>query len=171
MKILNYKTTIIFIFISLFVFLIGQQRVQAQRENHLNFNDIRETLVSKSRNSKTTEETNEQLITDIRKRGVDFMLSTEGEDALKKAGGSDLLIKSIRENLPKKLEKNILYGKFLNNYDRTTKQMKIAVEAAKEYVKKFSDDDDKDVKEIIDYFKSVIPELEKAIAIREKNKR
>ncbi len=150
MKILIVRIMVISIFISLFVFLIGQQ-VQAQRENHLNFNDIRETLVSKSRNSKTTEEINEQLITDIRKRGVDFMLSTEGEDALKKAGGSDLLIKSIRENLPKKLEKSILYGKFLNNYDRTTKQMKIAVEAAKEYVKKFSDDDDKDVKEIIDY--------------------
>ena len=171
MKILIFRITIISVFISLFVFLICQQQVQAQQENHLNFNDIRETLVSKSRNSKTTEETNEQLITDIRKRGVDFMLSTEDEDALKKAGGSDLLIKSIRENLPKKLEKNILCGKFLNNYDRTIKQMKIAVEAAKEYVKKFSDDDDKDVKEIIDYFKSVIPELEKAIAIREKNKR
>jgi len=170
MKTLIFRLMIVSIFTSLFVFLIGRQQVQAQQEKHLNLNDIRETLVFRSGVSKTTEEINEQLITDIRKRGVDFMLSTEDEGALKKAGGSDLLIKSIRENLPKRLEKNILYRKFLTNYDGTIKQMKIAVEAAKEYVRKFSDDDDKDVKEIIDYFKAVIPELEKAIAIREKNK-
>lgn len=162
MEVLIFRKAFVSIFISLFVFLIGQQQIQAQQEKHLNFNDIRETLVSKSHISKTTEEINEQLVTDIRKRGVSFILTSEDEDALKKAGGSDLLIKSIRENLPKRLEERIiLYRKYVNNYDGTIEQKKIAVEAAKEFVKKFSDD--KDVKDVIDYFKAAIPDLEKII--------
>ncbi len=46
----------------------------------------------------------------------------------------------------------------MNNYDGTIEQKKIAVEAAKEFVKKFGDD-----KDVIDYFKAAIPDLEKII--------
>ncbi len=163
MKILNYKTTIIFIFISLFVFLIGQQQVQAQQEKHLNLNHIRERLASKSRGSKTTKEINEQLIADIRKRGVNFHLTSKDKNSLKKAGGSNLLIKTIRENLSKNFkEQTLLYQKFVDNYDGTIEQKKIAIEAAKEFVKKFSDDED--VKEVIDYLNTAIPDLEYVIA-------
>jgi len=83
---------------------------------------------------------------------------------LKKGGGSDLLVKTIRENLPKKLEEQIvLYKKYADNYDGDFKQRKIAVEAAKEFVKKYGDD--KELKKIIDYFKENIPILEDSIAI------
>jgi len=168
MKILIFRTMIISTFISLFVFLIGQQQVQAQQGKPLNLNDIQKTFISTSHISKTIEELNEQLITDIRKRKVNFILTSEDEDSLKKAGGSDLLIKEIRENLPERTkEKIILYQEYLNNYDKkTVPEIKIAVKAAKEYVKKFSDD--KDDKEIIDYFKAAIPNLEKNIADLEK---
>jgi len=89
MKILIFRVTIISIFISLFVFLIGQQQVQAQTEKALNFNEILSTLKSTSGIKKSTDEINEQLITDIRKRKVNFTLTHEKRDSLKKAGGND----------------------------------------------------------------------------------
>jgi len=89
MKILIFRVTIISIFISLFVFLIGQQQVQAQTEKALNFNEILSTLKSTSGIKKSTDEINEQLITDIRKRKVNFTLTHEKRDSSKKAGGND----------------------------------------------------------------------------------
>ncbi len=64
-------------------------------------------------------------------------------------------------------EKIILYQIYFSHYeDDILVNLKRAVEAAKEYVKKFSKDEED--REIIEYFKTVIPELEKFIVAIEK---
>jgi hypothetical protein len=88
MKILIFRVTIISVFISLFIFLIGQQ-VQAQQDKPLNLDDILSKLTFTSRIKTSTEEINRQLITDVRKRKVNFTLTRENKDSLKKAGGND----------------------------------------------------------------------------------
>lgn len=161
MKFYGFKTIVISVCAGLFILLTSQQS-QGQEERPLNLNDIQKVLVFRSRISVTTAELNYQLISEIRKRKVNFILTLDDEKSLKKAGGGDLLIKTIQENLPEKLrEKIILYQKYVDNYAGTLKQKKIALEAAREYVKKYSDS--KDDKEIIDYFNAAIPVLEQHI--------
>ncbi len=126
----------IIVCISLFIFLIGQ-KVQGQPEKPFSLNDIQAELNSISRIIKSTEEINKVLITEVRKRGVNFTLTFEKTKFLKKAGASDLLIKVICENLPKKIEEQIiLYKKFTDNYAGTLEQKRKALEAAKEICKK-----------------------------------
>lgn len=158
MNTIHHKKIVATVCAFLFVFLIAHQ-VQAQQEKPLNLQDIRNTLVIRSSINVKTEELNEQLITEIRKRKVNFILTSEDEVALKKVGGNNLLIKIIRENLPKKLEEQIiLYKNFTDNYAGNSRQRKIALEAAKEFVKRYSDDES--VKEIIEYFIKIIPQLD-----------
>ncbi len=165
MKVCCYRIITTSICIGLFIFLVGQQKVQGQQENHLSFDDIIKTLAFKSRISKSTKEINEQLIKDVRKRGIEVILTSEEEKSLKKAGASKLLIKLIRESSRKREEQLILYKKHTDNYDGTIEQKKIALEAAKEFVKRYSDVAEfKDIKDIIKYFKANIPGLEKQIA-------
>lgn len=156
-----FRTISITVCIGLLIGVIGQE-VQGQQEKPLNLQEIRKTLIFRSRPSKTTEELNEQLIAEIRKRKVNFILSSQEEESLKKAGGSEMLIKTIHEVLPEKTRgKILLYQKYIDNYYGTAEQIKIALEAAKEYVKKFSDDEVD--KELLKYFKDVIPMLEKLV--------
>ncbi len=89
MKILIFRVTIISVFISLFIFFIGQQQVQAQQDKPLNLDDTLSKLTFTSRIKTSTEEINRQLITDVRKRKVNFTLTRENKDSLKKAGGND----------------------------------------------------------------------------------
>lgn len=169
MKAKFYRITTISLCFGFFVFLIGQQKVNAQQEKHLSFNDVISKLTFTSRINKTTQEINEQLISDIQKRGVNFILDSDDEESLKKAGANDSLIRTIKKNLPKEIkeklvsvkEKESLYKKFTDNYAGTLEQKKIALEAAKEFVKRYSNDED--IKVLIDYFVKAIPQLEKII--------
>ena len=163
MKILIFRITIISIFISLCVFLIGQQQVQAQTEKTLNFNEILSALKSTSRINKSIKEVNEKLITDVVNRGVSFELTLKNKNSLRNNGSSDLLIKVISEYSPNYLkDKTILYQKYVDNYNGTVKQKRIAVEVAREFIKRYSNDVGD--KEVIKYFKTAIPDLEKLIA-------
>ena len=54
-----------------------------------------------------------------------------------------------------------MYKRYTDNYNGDSKQKKIAIEAAKEFIKKYGDD--KELKEIIDYLKEAIPDLETMI--------
>jgi hypothetical protein len=136
------------------------------KQNHLNLNDILTKLTFTPSINKSTEEINQQLIEEIQKRKVNFILSSEDENSLKKAGASNSLIKAIRGNLPNEFkekltlvaEQQVLYKKFTDNYNGTLEQKKIALVAAKEFVKRYSDDES--VKEIIDYFVKIIPSFE-----------
>lgn len=162
MRVFGYKIKTVFICIGLFVFLSGQ-KVLGQQEKPLNFNDILSRFTSNSRINNSIKEINEQLITDIRKREVNFILTFEDKNSLKKAGATDLLIKTIDENLPETLrEKIVLYKKYLDNYEGSLSQMKKALKAAKEYVKRYSDDEEN--KKIIDYLNESIPILERIVS-------
>lgn len=169
MKSCFYNLAVVFIKAALFVFLNGTQIQGQEKQDYLNLNSIQLKLVFTSRIIETTEEINEQLIKDIKERKVNFILSSEDEESLKKAGASEALIRVIRENLPKEIKEKIvltnekvaLYRKFTDNYDGNVSQKKIAIDAAKEYVKRYRDD--KDDKEIIAYFTKVIPELESIV--------
>jgi hypothetical protein len=160
MKIYFYKTTMIFILIGLFVFANQQQVLGQEGKNSLNINDVLVKLVFNTRFNKSIEDINKQLIKDIQERKVDFRLSLEDEKSLKKIGASDSLIKAIRENFSKILQEQIiLYKKFTDNYNGDFEQKKIALEAAKEFVKRYSYE--AKFKDIIEYFKSNIPAFEK----------
>ena len=162
-----FKFITISVSLSLFVFLNAQQIQAQEKQEYLNFNDILTRLTFISRISSSTQEINQQLIKDIQKRKVNFILSSENETSLKKAGASDLLIKTIRESLSKEKqdlinEQQALYKKFTDNYaSKNPKQVKIAIEAGKEFVKRYKND--KDVKVIIDYLEENIPKLEERI--------
>jgi len=112
--VLNFMRTCFLRFV-IFAICIGFliiSQVQGQEKEFVNLQEIRKTLVFRSRIKITTEELNERLISEIRNRKVNFILTSEEEDSLKKVGGSNLLIKTIRENLPKKLgEQIVLYKK------------------------------------------------------------
>lgn len=163
----NYfaKAAGIFLCIGFFVFLFNQRIQGQEKHNFLNFNDILTRLTFTSRVSTSTEKINEQLIKNVQKRKVNFILSSKDQNSLKKAGASDSLIKAIRENLPNELKENLtliteqqaLYKEFTGNYNGSIEQKKIALVAAKEFVKKYSDVVEKD---IIDYLVAVIPQLE-----------
>jgi len=132
MKDCSYGIVAVSICIGLFVFFVGQQQVQAQKEKHLNLWDIRKVLMFWLSINTSVAELNKRLIEDVNKRGVNFILFTDDEESLKNAGGSDLLIKTIRKNLPKKLrEKLVLYQKYVNNYHKTHKHRMIALKLQK----------------------------------------
>jgi hypothetical protein len=85
-------------------------------------------------------------------------LTLKNKNSLRKVGGSDFLIKVIGENSPKYIkEKAILYRKFTDNYDGTIAQRQIALEAAKEFIFRYNNDQELDNKTIINYFRDVIP--------------
>lgn len=170
MKILTFRTTIIFVFVSLSIFFISQQQAQAQTEKALNFNEILSTLKSTSRINKSIKEVNEKLITDVVNRGVSFELTLKNKNSLRNNGSTDFLIKVISENsLKYRKDKAILYQKYVDNYNGTVEQQRIAIEVAREFIKRYSNDEGD--KEVIKYLTTAIPDLEKAIAIKEKNKR
>jgi hypothetical protein len=149
---------VIFLFTGLLVFA-NQQTVFCQQTEPINLSDITTKLALISQINKSAGEINRQLIEEVIKRKVNFNVDEKLVETLKKAGANELLIKTIRENLSKKLEQFILYKRFTDNYDGNLEQRKLALEAAKEFVKKYGDE--KEHKEIIDYFNYAIPFFEK----------
>ncbi len=136
----------------------GQQRIK-----WVSACNILENLIYGLRPGKSIDRMNKSLTKEIQERGVNFTLDSEDEKSYKKIGASGLLIKAIRENFSKEFQYQIdLYKKFTDNYaGKTIEQKKIAIDAAKEFIKKFGDLEDN--KNIIEYFKRIIPVLEKQI--------
>lgn len=159
MKVFFGKTIIILIV--LFGFINIQQVQGQQKIKYLSACNIFDNLVFGLRFNTSIDQINKSLIKEIQERGVDFtLMSEEEEKSFKKLGASDLLIKAIRENFSKTIQERInLYKKFTDNYNGTLDQKKIALEAAKEFVEKYADDADS--KDIIEYFRSNIPAMEK----------
>lgn len=159
MKLFFGKTIIILI--ALFGFINIQQIQGQQKIKYVSACDIFDNLVFGLRFNSSIDQINKSLIKEIQERGVDFTLSSEEEEkSFKKLGASDLLIKAIRENFSKTVQERIsLYKKFTDNYNGTLEQKKIALDAAKEFIEKYSDDGDS--KDIIKYFRSNIPAMEK----------
>lgn len=129
-----------------------------EKSDLVDLNDILSKLTFTSRISKSAEQINEELTKLVRERKVNFVLGSENEKQIKDAGGNDQLIEAIRENfkgevktlteLPAKTssdkafeENATLYSKITKNYKGNLEQMKIALEAAIEYVASYSGDE------------------------------
>ena len=181
----NWSLKSLFI-IWIIVFLICQAQIYGQdKSNFINFNYILFKLTFTSRINHSNEEINAQLIKEIRERKVDFILKAENEKALKDAGGSDLLLKEILENLPKTVEIEIkhldakskffadaetLYDRFLvNRKGPEVEKYKIAIEAGEEFIKRYGDEEKireeyreefkKGFKEVVEYIQKQLPKL------------
>ena len=165
------KSTIKAVATLIFLLIFGgiQQTHGQENQNYFDFEEILTKLNSASNNEKSLGEINAQLIKDIQKRKVDFILTSEDKKSLKKAGGSKLLIKSLSENVFKKEQDLInqrqsLYKKFTDNYaSKNPDQLKIAIEAGKEFVKRYTGEVDQ---LIIDYLVKTIPILEKSLSFK-----
>lgn len=158
------------IFIGFFI-LLSCQQIQGQQEiKYVSACNIFDNLVFGLRFDSSIDEINKVLVKRVQELGVDFTLSLEEEKSFRKIGASDLLIKAIRENFSKTLREKIdLYKKFTDNYNgKTIEQKKIAVDAAKEFIEKFSDEEDGS-KILIEYLRKVIPALEKQIVKQTQN--
>jgi hypothetical protein len=141
-------------------FINIQQVLGQQKAQYMSACNIFDNLVFGLRFKNSIDEINKLLINQIKERKVDFTLNSDEEKAFKRIGASDLLIKAIHENYSKTLQEQIsLYKKFTDNYNGTLEQKKIALEAAKMFVEKFSGD--ADYKDIIEYFRNNIPAMEK----------
>ena len=163
MKIFLGKSLII---LFVLIGLINTQQVYGQQTSkYVTACQIFDNLVFGMRFKNNVAEINKLMIKQIQERGVNFKLQyKEEENSFRKVGASDLLIKAIRENYSKELGGKIdLYKKFTDNYaSKNPEQLKIAIDAAKEYIKKFSENE-KD-RETIEYLKKWIPATEKQIA-------
>ncbi len=175
MKLFFGKTVIIFIV--LIGSFITQQVYGQQKVKYVTSCQIFDNLVFGLRFNNDIDKINKWLITQIQERGVDFKLeSREEENSLKKIGATSELIKAIRENYSKYLkesskeleEKINLYKKFTDNYaSKSPEQLQIAIDAAKIYIKRYSESEED--KEIIEYLKNIIPKMEEQIARKTQN--
>ncbi len=162
----NQTFKLFLIFTGLFVFLTAQNTPAQERSEYIDLNYILAKLTFTSRISKSTEQINDELIKEIRERKVDFVLVNEKEKEIEKAGGNELLIKTIHENPQKEIkaafdENAALYQQYLDNYKGNIEQKKIAIKAGKEYIEKYGDD--ADFKPQIEYLKKAILELENIV--------
>ena len=159
----------ILIVVGLFVFLTSLPIYGQETLNYINLSYIADKLNSTSRNKKKNEKINDSLIKEIQNRKVNFILTEQNEEFLRKKGGNDSLIKTIRESLPEEIlesekyyaEQEALFLNFLvNRKGPTIEKYKVALEAAKEYIEKVKLNDCGDV---IKYLKFQIPKLEEKI--------
>lgn len=156
--------------LGLVVFLTSQSVYGQAPPNHIKFSYIVDKLNSTSRNKKKNEKINDSLIKEIQERKVNFILTKQNEEFLRKKGSNDSLIKTIQENVSesvleseKYFEKmEALYQKFQNNRKGPAiENYKIALEAAKEYLEKYEIVHPGD--DVSRYIKYQIPKLEEKI--------
>ena len=117
-------------------------------------------LESASPETDSKEKIIKELKGEIVERKMISALSYANEKRLRSVGANDSLIKTIRKNLSKPSEEEIsLYNSFITCYQsNNVEQTKKALEAAKEFVRKFENDGCH--VELVKYFKEVIPVLE-----------
>lgn len=162
MKFCKRSTIKFSVFLSLFLF--SNQTFFSQEDKcvlPLSMFDIFVRLKPDSRQDKTIARINEELINEIAERKVNFKLSQADENSLKKSGADELILKTIRENPAKySNERECLYQKYVDNHQSDDiEKLKIALEAAKEYVSKISTVGSPQTQ----YFKNAIVALESKI--------
>lgn len=162
MKNNGYKTAAVSMCIVLFIILAGRLPVKGQQDEPLTLKQIIKILKSKS-NNKSIYAINKQIIEDVRKYKVSFELTAKDEKSLKNAQASGALIKAISENTPKAIEEaKLLYQKFTDNYKGTLEQKKLAIDAGKEFVKRYRNNEN--YKDIIEYFIRSLSVFEESIS-------
>ena len=142
-------------------------------ERPIHYQDIQAMLVFRSRIKKSDKQVANEIAAEIRRRTVEFIITLEEEKALRKIGANDELIDAIRNGIPEEKREHVLkleemtrvYVRFTDNYyKKTIPEIRIAIEAGKEFIRLYGDDPE--VKEQVDYLRSTIPKLEKMIEIR-----
>ncbi len=140
---------------------ISSQGSDCSQSDRISVSYILSKFIFTSRITKPAEPINEKLVEEIIERKVNFRLDAENKKSLKEAGASDLLLKTISENYQpgSEIEAERLYHIYMNNYQSNKiENLKMAIDAAKEFVKKFEKDGC--YAEQVKYFKDAIPMLE-----------
>lgn len=140
---------------------VSNQENKCVESDRISLGYILSKFLFTSRITKPAEPINQELIEEVLKRKVNFQLNAENEKSLKQAGVSDLLLKTISQNYQpgSEVEADRLYQKYIENYQsQDIKKLRIAIEAAKEFVKKFENDGC--YIEQVKYFKLAIIELD-----------
>lgn len=162
-----------------FLFLIllccSVSNFSQEKTDYINLNYIIEKLTFTPQIRVSNEELNTNLIEEIKKRKVDFILTAKDEKSIKEAQGSDSLIKAIRENLPKSVAEKLkfynefdsLYIKFLSNRKGPElSKYEIAIKTGKELIKWYEDDErikEQFRKEFRERFKLIIEYVRKQL--------
>ena len=161
MRIFNRSIIKFSVFLTL-ILLFGQT-VLSQETKCLSFNDTLSKLSSTE--SKNVQQINDDLINEIQKRKVNFVLTATEEKLLKKTGANYSLINTIRANLFNESKEASdlykIYADITSIESSEIEQAKKLIEVAEEYVRRFEKDEC--YKEQVNYFKQSIPILKKAI--------
>ena len=155
---------------SAFAVPLAAQETEERPQRPVTKREIRVSLALSPETEEGIEDTNKELISKIKERGVDFALSREEEWSLQLQDASEELIRAIRDALPaeareqllKKTEQNELYSAFSRNYTRTDPNSRlIAVAAGKEFLRRYRNDTD--VSDKVAFLQRTIPGLERSI--------
>ena len=162
----------VYLLLCLGTLVVSAQEKAKVDEKPMDYQAIRMKLVFRSRIRESDAEISKKIAVEIRKRTVRFIIVPEEEKALRKIGANDELIDAIKNGLPEEDREHIrrldemsrLYLKFTDNYyKKTIPEIRIAIEAGKEFIRLYGDDPE--FKEQVDYLRSTIPKLEKMIKI------
>ena len=158
-----------------FLFCLLAAGVSAQEkakvdEKPLGYQDIRTKLMFRSQVRESDTEMSQKIVSEIKKRSVDFIIKPEEVEALKKIGANNKLIKAIKHGVPEGKRKrlrqideiNRLYVRFTENYTKkTVPEIRIAIEAGKEFLRLYGNDPE--AKDQADFVRAVVPRLERKI--------
>lgn len=137
--------------------------------------EVRRWLNITQDNPVLSDEANQDLIVEIQKRGVNFVLSAEEEWAFQLLEASDELIIAIREAVPAEqraailaaTERAKLYNTFSNNYRQSDLiSRRTALEAGKEFVQRYRSDPA--VKDAVSFINRYIPQLQRSVQMMER---
>ena len=159
MRILRFGVTCPCFPILLLVFYtFGQvQTTKSNKERPVELQEILSKLTFTSRINHSFEELNKELVSAVQKRGVNFVIMDKDRQAIRKAGGNDELIKTVDAAPKPKImlatsslspgdvrlidEENRLYNIILMNYKASDRvRLQKAIDAAKEFLRRFGDD-------------------------------
>ncbi|HKX83827.1 MAG TPA: hypothetical protein VJL58_06395 [Pyrinomonadaceae bacterium] len=136
--------------------------------------EIRSVLSTRSKIAQSDESFNEKLVAEIERRKVDFLLKTDDEKEFRSLGANDSLIRAIKNGVPaarvKRLRQydklSVPYSIFTAGYrnykKRSYKEIKIAIEAGKKFLKLAGNDPEFEPQ--VTFVKAVLPKFEQRLA-------
>lgn len=137
--------------------------------------EVKRWLTYTQDDAELSAQANLDLISEIKKRGVDFAFSSEEEWAFKLLEASEDLLVAIREGMPEPArrailevkEKRELYTAFISTFSRVDLQSrKTAFDAGQQFVKRFASDPT--VKEQVNFINRALPQLDRSIKMLER---
>jgi hypothetical protein len=163
--------------LTILIILCGLLAASAQQpskvdEGPISLQLIRTRLIDSKALNESNDEANKRVIAEIKRRTVEFMLEESDRTYLKEAGATKKLLEAIDKSLPESKRQKALmlhdeiriYSVIVANYNKKTlPELKIALEAAQEFVERFSSDSE--AKDQLDWLRALIPSLKRRISI------